>query len=290
MTVESRRIIPAILALAAFVGVARGASRSPGNDLVHVSVVSDVAAFRPGEAFTVGVRLKIEPGYHVYWTNPGETGLPTRVHLKLPGGMTAGPLEYPTPSRLRHTGGIVSFGYENEVMLLAKITPAAQGFKAGERITIGVNVSWLVCKEVCLPGKGNGELAVEVGSRAIAADLKLIDAWRKRMPVRLSEDVGSATVGRDGASGAWTIDIRWAREGRKVLDVFPNVDQAVAIENVEVKNLAGRSEIRFVPRLLAGQTPPAQPVDFVVTYGSDGESAGAIAIPADLRTAFETVK
>src|ERR1700728_141868 len=90
---------------------------------VQADLLSDVSAVQPGKPFWLGVRLKVDPGWHVYWKNPGDSGLPTRVKFSLPDGFTADALQFPAPQRLVLPGGIVCFGYENSVMLLAKITP-----------------------------------------------------------------------------------------------------------------------------------------------------------------------
>ena len=46
-------------------------------------VITDGVAWRPGQPMTVGVLLRMETDWHVYWRNPGDSGLPT---LGLPSG------------------------------------------------------------------------------------------------------------------------------------------------------------------------------------------------------------
>ena len=77
------------------------------------TVVADRQAVAPGEAFTVGLRLRLAPGWHTYWRNPGDAGAPPEVTLDLPDGATAGPIAWPAPQRIP-TGPLVSFGYEHE--------------------------------------------------------------------------------------------------------------------------------------------------------------------------------
>src|SRR5438270_12740141 len=68
-------------------------------DLVKADLVTDATAVQPGKAFTVGIRLKIKPGWHVYWINPGDSGAPTTVKWKLPEGFVAGPVQFPVPQK-----------------------------------------------------------------------------------------------------------------------------------------------------------------------------------------------
>src|SRR5271170_1748892 len=87
---------------------------------VKTELFADVSAIQPGKPFWLGVRLSIDPGWHIYWKNAGDAGLPTRVKFTLPDGFSAGPLQFPTPHRFDQPGNIVAFGYEDSVLLLTQ--------------------------------------------------------------------------------------------------------------------------------------------------------------------------
>ena len=80
------------------------------------SLAADMAAVAPGEAFRVGLRLRLAPGWHSYWRNAGDAGAPTEITLTLPEGAAAGPLAWPAPERIEY-GPLVNFGYTGEVLL-----------------------------------------------------------------------------------------------------------------------------------------------------------------------------
>jgi DsbC/DsbD-like thiol-disulfide interchange protein len=111
-------------------GLSTLAQAQAASNLVQASLLANVSTIKPGEPFTVGVLLKIKPGWHVYWINPGDAGLPTRVQWILPPGYTASDLRFPVPRHLDQPGGIVCFGYTNEVLLTATITPPSQSNSA----------------------------------------------------------------------------------------------------------------------------------------------------------------
>src|SRR2546421_9017143 len=94
-------------------------------DLVKAELLADVKTVQAGTPFTVGVMLKIKPDWHIYWIYPGDAGLPTRVKFNLPDGFKTGELKFPLPVRFDQPGGIVGYGYRDEVMLTATITPPA---------------------------------------------------------------------------------------------------------------------------------------------------------------------
>src|SRR6185369_17626506 len=113
-----------VFAMFALAAHAAGATAGPPKDLVKTELLADVKTVEAGKPFHVGVRLHIKPGWHVYWINPGDAGLPTRVKFSLPDGFKAGELKYPLPVRFEQ-GGVIGYGYHDEVMLIAEITPPA---------------------------------------------------------------------------------------------------------------------------------------------------------------------
>jgi len=115
----------------------------------------------------VGLQFKLEPGWHIYWRNPGDSGEPPSVNWQLPVGLTAGELQWPTPRRLG-TSSVVDFGYEDAVMLLAPIHADAN-LPVREPAQLGAKVKVLVCREVCIPGKAQLSLTLPVKSSWPAA-------------------------------------------------------------------------------------------------------------------------
>jgi DsbC/DsbD-like thiol-disulfide interchange protein len=145
-----------------------------------VSLVAETDAARAGHSLTVGIRLQMEPGWHTYWRNPGDSGLPTRVKWALPAGFEAGELRWPYPERFA-SGPLVSFGYEHEVLLPVEIrVPAAL---EGREVRLGARVEWLECQEVCLPGKAEVSLTLPVRAGAEPGpEAAAFAEARKRLP------------------------------------------------------------------------------------------------------------
>lgn len=114
------------------------------------TLLTEVSAIEPGKPFAVGVRLQMEPGWHTYWINPGDSGLATTIQWTLPPGFSAGPIQWPTPHRIS-TPPLMSYGYEGEVLLVSTIQPPAD-LKPGTKVEIAAAVDWLECQDICLPG------------------------------------------------------------------------------------------------------------------------------------------
>ncbi len=109
-------------------------------------------AIAPGGTLEVGLVLTLEEGWHVYWKNAGDSGEPPHIVWTLPKGITAGPMRFPIPSRLP-LGPLMDFGYEDSVGFPVEIT-AAKNVTPGP-IHLDAKVDWLVCREVCIPGKAH---------------------------------------------------------------------------------------------------------------------------------------
>ncbi|MGA7523154.1 MAG: protein-disulfide reductase DsbD domain-containing protein [Acidobacteriaceae bacterium] len=146
------------LFLASLVASAAPTPAAPAPTLTapHLSVTLLVppAQLYPGQSFTAGLDFRMDPGWHVYWINAGDSGEPPVADWKLPKGVTADPLQFPPPQRLP-LGPLMDFGYENEVVFPVPMHVAADFHPTTPQAILAAHVSWLVCREVCIPGRGD---------------------------------------------------------------------------------------------------------------------------------------
>ncbi|HVN36209.1 MAG TPA: thioredoxin family protein [Casimicrobiaceae bacterium] len=131
---------------------------------VEAELVAAQTAVVPGETLTVALRLSMQKGWHTYWQNPGDSGLPTTLEWKLPEGITAGPIEWPVPRALP-AGPLVNYGYDGEVLHLVTLT-AQPTLEPGAPTLLRARADWLVCKEVCIPEGADLELSLPVDKKA----------------------------------------------------------------------------------------------------------------------------
>ncbi|MFZ0393345.1 MAG: thioredoxin family protein [Terracidiphilus sp.] len=131
------------------------ASSSADVEHLHVQIVVPSSTLPRGAAANAGLYFKLEQGWHDYWMTAGDSGEPPRIRWTLPAGIAAGALEFPPPSRLP-LGPLMDFGYENEVLFPFTLTVDSSA--ATGPATLRARVSWLVCREVCIPGKADLEL------------------------------------------------------------------------------------------------------------------------------------
>jgi len=138
-----------------------------------------------GQAAQAGLYFKLEQGWHVYWKNAGDSGEPPHIKWTLPQGIAAGPLQFPAPQRLP-LGPLMDFGYENEVLFPFSFT-ANTSAKSGPA-TLHAHVDWLVCREVCIPGKADLEATrtvADVPGTPVEPDASLFARLGNRLPASL---------------------------------------------------------------------------------------------------------
>lgn len=168
---------------------------------VKAQLVAENDGIVAGKPFWVALRQEIEPGWHTYWKNPGDTGLATKVTWDLPDGFTVGELAFPTPHRQRMSG-MVNYGYENAVMILAEITPPAT-LKNGSKIELKGKASWLVCQEICIPEDAQVSVTLPVvknpnpslwANAFIATRHHLPATHKAKQAAKITEDAVTLTI------------------------------------------------------------------------------------------------
>lgn len=157
----------------------------PG-DLVQASLLAEPAAIQPGEPFTVGIRMVMKPHWHVYWRNPGDSGLAPEIAWTLPSGFAAGPIAWPTPERIP-VAHLVNYGYEGETVLLVAVTPPAT-LAPGRPVTLTAKLTYLVCERECVPGSADLRLTLPVAAAGTSVGAKpenraLFAAARESLPL-----------------------------------------------------------------------------------------------------------
>ncbi len=155
---------------------------------LQAGLVAQKVAVVPGQPVLVGLRLIHDPHWHTYWRNPGDSGLPTKVEWRLPAGWKAQEIQWPTPIRLP-VGPLANFGFEGDLLLPMVLTPPA-GLSQGAEVRLEAQASWLVCKDVCIPGEATLALRLPVVAKgtplADSPDAGLFAHAQAQMPARES--------------------------------------------------------------------------------------------------------
>jgi thiol:disulfide interchange protein DsbD len=171
------------LAIFASAVTASAASALPPTDPVAARLVPEAGSVVWGGTLWVDLHLDIASGWHTYWRNPGDSGLPTEIAWELPAGFSAGEIAWPAPERFV-VGSIGNYGYKDSADLLVPIAAPAD-LNPGSTVHFAANASWLVCSEICIPGEAKLALDLAVAAAPTAGDpsaAALFAAVRDRLP------------------------------------------------------------------------------------------------------------
>ena len=253
--------------------------RAPA-DLVKASLVAEPGAVRGAEPFTVAVRMVMRPGWHVYWRNPGDSGLPPEVTWTLPAGFSASSLRWPAPERIP-VATLMNFGYEGEAVLLAEITPPPS-LDPAVPVRLAAKLSYLVCETECVPGAADLAVTLPVGAAEATVENRALFARARAAlpkpapwPVRLSQ-VGERLVLDVDATGLKPDAIRSAAFFPYAETAIDNAaEQEVRVDGEGIHLTLTRAE----PKLPAPATLPG-----VLTFTEENAAGGqrhAFAIGAE---------
>tara|TARA_R110002096_G_scaffold124149_6_gene268560 strand:- start:285 stop:2426 length:2142 start_codon:yes stop_codon:yes gene_type:complete len=164
-----RLLASLVTVLALFAGLASTASAQPAwassDPIVEAQLVSDRSVVAPGEVFHLGLHQVMPDGWHTYWRNPGDNGLPTEIRWDVPAGVTIGAIEWPAPEEMPLAETIMDYGYHGEVVLPVTVELTA-GYAASD-LPIIAHASWLVCEIICVPEERTLTLTLPVAAQSV---------------------------------------------------------------------------------------------------------------------------
>jgi thiol:disulfide interchange protein DsbD len=151
----------------------------------------------PGTPAWLGLKIVHKRGWHTYWLNPGDSGLPTQLQWQLPAGLQAGEIEWPVPHRLP-IGPLMNHGYEGTLLLPVPLT-VTQALPDAP-LTLKLRADWLVCENVCIPEGGDFSLTLPAGAArsALVREAALFDQARAQQAVAWPGLTAQASVGPEG--------------------------------------------------------------------------------------------
>jgi thiol:disulfide interchange protein len=213
-----------------------------GKELVKAELLADTRAIVPGKSFTIGLLLRMAPGWHTYWAFSGDAGLPTELKWKLPSGWKVGEIQWPIPLKTIDPGDIETYGYENEVLLMQEVTPPQK--LDNSEVKLSAEANWLVCEKICIPGSAIPQLDLPASTTSQPANSELFARYRRLLPQNWPEsNVASANwtpVGRD-------LRLKITSEtlaNYPALDFFPLPGQGVVVGHPTIES-RNKNEVTF---------------------------------------------
>jgi thiol:disulfide interchange protein len=249
---------------------------------VTASLVTETRSLVPGQPLHLALRQQIPPGWHTYWSNPGDSGLPTTIDWTLPRGFKAGPIMWPMPERFAY-GPVVDYGYQHDVLLPVTIeTPA--DLQPGSDIALSAHASWLACSDNCIPEDADLSITIPV-STVTEPDPRWAGAFastRARIPVP-SPFPAKFLVTNDKL----TLHVATG-DASQLRDVMFFPADAEVVDDDATQVITSDSEGLAVTLLRDASKPPPAVLNGVLVFhdlaAQTGEASEAITISAPLAT------
>ena len=187
MTSVLTRLLTALtLAAAMGASVARAADVAT-TPRVEARLVSEVIGIpAAGGTISFALHQRMQPQWHTYWRNPGESGEPTTLSWTLPPGFVASDIKWPHPERIPF-GELANYGFSEQILLRSEVTVPA-GLRPGDIVTVKVDAAWLVCKDICVPEQASLDLTLPV----VATDPAPNPEWRQAFAASRAREPSSS--------------------------------------------------------------------------------------------------
>ncbi len=193
---------------------ARGESAyDDGEAHVRGYLITDVSRVTAGETLRAGILYQMDPGWHIYWQDPGEAAIPTELSVETLQG-SAGAVQWPMPSVFRESNGfITTFGYAGEVLLFSEVEVTDDSGV----LELSVKSDFLACKVECVPGSLELTRTIPLGSStAPSSEQDLFTRFASRVPqlnhdpkLQLTTQTSPSPVGPNQAFTTW-LEVRCA--------------------------------------------------------------------------------
>ncbi len=236
---------------------------------VKVEIITNQSELIGGEDHKIGVHFKLDPGWHIYWKNSGDSGLPTRVSFTLPDGILLKDTHYPVPKTFLREGNILDYGYEDELLLVSDIIiPSSYN---GGNFKITTEANWVACKEVCIPGSENLELQYPVTNANNLAQNKLFNSWIAKKPHIINNDrlpykySVNKEYNEEGKLKQVDITLNWDEEVKNV-EIFPDVDKSVYMKDIIFNSNKNISTYSFSPVIFNKNKKDLKELIIVISY------------------------
>ncbi|MEO0982990.1 MAG: protein-disulfide reductase DsbD domain-containing protein [Pseudomonadota bacterium] len=210
------RLIAVLAFIAALAPIGRAQPVDAGHALVELIAERDAAA--PGDTFSAALKLDLDDGWHVYWINPGDAGLPPVINWKETSGATIGDFVWPAPHELPVVEGeIMDYGYDKQLVLPFEVTLPAD--VSGE-ITLAGLADYLICSDICIPEQADISLTLPIWDdpvvNPIASDAIL--TAKSAAPTAFN---GEARINRNGEDWTLSLNSMEFASGGAYLRFFP---------------------------------------------------------------------
>jgi thiol:disulfide interchange protein len=215
----------------------------------------------------------MDPGWHTYWRNSGQSGLPTTIEWQLPPGVSAGPIEWPLPKKVPEDE-LTTYVYEDDAVLLIPLKLGSD-LKAGP-LTLKAKLDWLECEKKCVKEGAEIEATLTIGSEAKASkDAEFLASWQKKLPEAGANIAAKAAWENAGKDDVGSLVLEWNSASPPAEpDFFPDSNENFEVQPATEKMAGepGKTRLRLRVKKLAKEWP--KEISGLLVEGSGNQRKG----------------
>lgn len=249
---------------------------------VRVALVCDAGSPEAGSDFALGVLFEPDPGWHIYWRNPGASGLATEVRFELAPGFEAGEVQWPAPVFFEQPGGLVGYGYDRPVVLAAIVRPPAD---APAQTTVTLAASWLACRDRCVFESAELTAELPLGGTELERGAAALAGWRGSVPVMLEDPPFSISVSAgplpETGAGELVVWLSWSGTPREV-EFFPDPGPDLKVEASRAMTRGTLTRVNLRVARMKASASPSESFPAVVSYRTPDGRPRAVIVDIDI--------
>jgi thiol:disulfide interchange protein DsbD len=244
--------------LAALIALLLAAAFPAGAANTTARLILSEEAAKPGQKVWAGVQLRMNKGWHTYWQNAGDSGVPTTIDWTLPAGITADAIQWSVPEKYV-TAGLTTYVYHDETVLLVPLTISAAAAQGVHEVK--AKVAWFECEQICVTGKAETTATLTIGNEARPSkNAALIETWKTKLPQPLTNGSARAWWESSGSDEGRPLIVEWDLSGNPAeVDFFPYASKDVEVGGATETIAApeGKVQLRKMVKKLEGDWPKA---------------------------------
>lgn len=230
------------------------AARAAGT---HAALWVAAETARPGSVVMAAIHLQMDPGWHTYWRNSGESGGPTTIRWQLPPGVTTGELLWPVPEKLTEEE-LTTYIFTREATLLVPLKLATD-LQPGP-LELRAKVSWLECEKLCVPGSATVTATLTIGAAVRpSAQAAQIAAAQTKLPKPPGTLAFRATWEKPATGNTRPLLLSWpATTNAQITEFYPDAADSYEVQpNAEVvpADAPGKRQLRLTVKKTEGAWP-----------------------------------
>lgn len=221
-----------------------------------VEMIPQFKTVNNGQSFWVGFSFKPDEDWHIYWRNPGDSGLAPKIEWQLPQGFQVGEIKWPQPNKIE-AAPLISFGYHEEALILVEIKSPSSIDNISE-LQLSTKVSWLACKVECIPGVTHFNLKLPITNTSPESNPDYFENYnRYKQSYPVKDILNAFSIQQNESEFIIQYNPSQFIEGINIIQFFPydvNIVDYVENPKFEIINRTYKITIKKSPHFQLGKS------------------------------------